>query len=213
MKNKHDSNLGKIEIDRRKFIAGIGAAGVLGAIPRVFAAEGPADSNANPKEKIRLVHIGCGTQGLEELDALLRCPDIEIVGVADPNLESYDYIHWSENGLFNKLRGLVGDNNWKAGKKGIPGGRAIMKEVIERYYVRTRPGYEGKVAAEEDYRELLDKQKDIDAVKIMSPDHHHAYQAIDCLRRGKHVIMHKPLGNKMIEAMQLVAAFNPHDGL
>jgi len=187
-------------IDRRKFIAGMSTLGMLGTVPHVFAQE---NSNA-PKEKIRMVHIGCGTQGLEELPALLAHPDIEIVGVADPNRESYDYIHWSENGLFNKLRELAGDANWKSGVKGIPGGRMIMKEVVERYYRRTRPGYNGTVTAEEDYRVLLDKVKDVDAVKIMSPDFHHAYQAIDCLRRGKHVIMHKPLGNKLIEAMQLV---------
>ncbi|MCL2347227.1 MAG: Gfo/Idh/MocA family oxidoreductase [Planctomycetaceae bacterium] len=200
MKNDHD--LTPTSLPRRKFIAGMGTIGLLGTIPRVFAAENP--SPAKESEKIRLVHIGCGTQGLEELDALLRCPDIEIVGVADPNRESYDYIHWSETGLINKLRGLTGDPNWKSEVKGIPGGRMIMKDVIERYYRRTRPDYNGTVAAEEDYRVLLDKLKDVDAVKIMSPDFHHAYQAIDCLRRGKHVIMHKPLGNKMIEAMQLV---------
>ena len=186
-------------IDRRQFIAGMSTLGVLGTVPHVFA---QVNSTA-PKEKIRMIHIGCGTQGLEELNALLQHPDIEIVGVADPNRESYDYIHWSENGLFNKLREHVGDPNWKSGIIGIPGGRMIMKEVVERYYRRTRPGYNGIVAAEEDYRVLLDKVTDVDAVKIMSPDFHHAYQAIDCLRRGKHVIMHKPLGNKLIEAMQL----------
>ena len=202
MKNDNDSAFAAI--NRRRFIAGMGAGvgtiGVLGAIPRVFAAEGSPDA----KEKIRMVHIGCGTQGLAELGALLHCPDIEIVGVADPNRESYNYIHWSEKGLLNELRDHVGDPNWKSDAKGIPGGRMIMKDVVERFYKRTRPGYNGTVAAEEDYRVLLDKLKDVDAVKIMSPDHHHAYQAIDCLHRGKHVIMHKPLGNKMIEAMQLV---------
>jgi len=187
-------------IDRRTFIAGMGAIGVLGTVPHVFAAESPAVS----REKIRMVHIGCGTQGLVELRPLLQHPDIEIVGVADPNRESYDYIHWSEHGLVNDLRNLIGDANWKSGVRGIPGGRMVMKEVIERFYRRTRPGYNGTVAAEEDYRVLLDKLTDVDAVKIMSPDHHHAYQGIDCLRRGKHIIMHKPLGNKLIEAMQLV---------
>ncbi|MDO4584637.1 MAG: Gfo/Idh/MocA family oxidoreductase [Planctomycetia bacterium] len=188
-------------LDRRKFLAGVGAIGAMSAVPHVWA---ESRSAAASGEKIRMVHIGCGTQGLQELGALLQCPEIEIVGVADPNRESYDYVHWSENGLFHHLRNLVGDPHWKADRKGIPGGREIMKEVVERYYHRTRPGYQGTVAAEEDYRVLLDKLPDVDAVKIMSPDHHHAYQAIDCLRRGKHVIMHKPLGNKMKEAMQLV---------
>jgi len=155
MKNNHDSTL--TTIPRRKFIAGMSAIGLLGTVPRVFAAEGPSPS----REKIRMVHIGCGTQGLEELGTLLHCPDIEIVGVADPNRESYDYIHWSETGLLNTLRDHVGDENWKSGAKGIPGGRMIMKDVVERYYRRTRPDYNGTVAAEEDYRVLLDKLKDV----------------------------------------------------
>ena len=189
-------------INRRTFIAGLGTAGVLSTVPHVLATQG----SAAPQDKIRMVHIGCGTQGLEELGALLRNPDIEIVGVADPNRESYDYIHWSTQGLLNNLRNLVGDMNWKSDAKGIPGGRMIMKEVVERFYRRTRPDYNGTVAAEEDYRVLLDKLTDVHAVKIMSPDFHHAYQGIDCLNRGKHIIMHKPLGNKLIEAMQLVDA-------
>jgi hypothetical protein len=124
--------------------------------------------------------------------------------VADPNRESYDYRDWSENGLADNLRKLMDEPDWKAGVKGIPGGRNIMKEVVETYYRKNRKGYKGTVEAAEDYRELLDRLKDVDAVKIMSPDHQHAYQAIDCLKRGKHVIMHKPLGNKMTEAMKVV---------
>ncbi|MDO4628502.1 MAG: Gfo/Idh/MocA family oxidoreductase [Planctomycetia bacterium] len=192
-------------LDRRQFIAGmgigVGALTSMASISSLFANSAPVPATG---EKIRIVHIGCGSQGLTELPALLECPDIEIVGVADPNRESYDYVHWSPNGLFNQLRHIVGDPNWKGDKKGIPGGRLIMKEVIERYYQRTRPGYKGTVMAEEDYRVLLDKLPDVQAVKIMSPDHHHAYQALDCMRRGLHVIMHKPLGNKMHEAMQVV---------
>jgi hypothetical protein len=192
-----------LKIDRRTFIsAGVGL-GVFSIIPdRVFAAK--KMGLVPPSDKITMVHIGCGTQGHSELEALLHAPAIEIVGVADPNRESYNYIYWSENGLRDRLRRITGDNKWKEGVKGIPGGRNIMKEVVEAYYRRTRPGYKSTVAAEEDYRVLLDKMKDVDAVKIMSPDHLHAYQAIDCLKRGKHIIMHKPLGNKMTEAMKVV---------
>ncbi|GHT35279.1 NADH-dependent dehydrogenase [Planctomycetales bacterium] len=193
--------------DRRTFLvnsfAGIGAMGGFSAFPYLVAAE-PSEKQTG--EKIRLVHIGCGSQGLAELGTLLAEPNIEIVGVADPNRESYNYIHWSEKGLLHQLQGIIGDKNWKADAPGIPGGRNIMQEVVQRFYERTRPEYKGKVAAEEDYRVLLDKVKDVDAVKIMTPDHLHAYQAADCLKRGKHVIMHKPLGNKMTEALKVVDA-------
>ena len=188
---------------RCSFIStGVGL-GVLTVIPNhVFAAK--KQGLTAPSDKICLMHIGCGTQGLAELPALLKSPDIEIIAVADPNRESYDYVHWSENGLRDEIRQLLEEPAWKDGIKGIPGGREVMKDVVTRYYRKKKPGYKGNIAAEEDYRELLAKMKDIDAVKIMSPDHQHAYQALDCLKNGKHAIMHKPLGNKMTEAMKVV---------
>ncbi|MDR3093466.1 MAG: Gfo/Idh/MocA family oxidoreductase [Bacteroidales bacterium] len=191
-------------MNRREFLAtGAATIGAITVIPsHVFAAK--KMGLVAPSDKIRMVHIGCGTQGLDEVSALLKTPAIEIVGVADPNRESYDYIHWSENGLRNQLRRLINEPQWKDGIKGIPGGRNVMKEIVEIYYRKNRSGYKGSIPAVEDYRELLDKIKDVDAVKIMSPDHLHAYQAVDCLKRGKHVIMHKPLGNKMAEAMKVV---------
>ena len=202
--NQSESNKKQVsKMDRRTFItAGVGL-GVFSVIPNhIFAAQ--KHGMVAPSDKIRLLHIGCGTEGLDELPALLNSPDIEIVAVADPNRESYDYIHWSENGLRNHLRRLCGDPSWKEGIQGIPGGRDIMKDVVTKYYQKNRQGYKGSIVAAEDYREILASVKDIDAVKIMSPDHQHAYQALDCLKNGKHVIMHKPLGNKMTEAMKVV---------
>jgi len=188
-------------MDRRKFLSTTAAVGALTVIPRSVMGRG----YVAPSDKIRLVHIGCGTEGLNEVNELLRSPQIEIVGVADPNKESYDYIQWSETGLRDDLRKLIGEPDWKKGIKGIPGGRDVMKEVVETYYKKNRPNRKGAgVECYEDYRELLDKVKDVDAVKIMTPDHLHGYVAADCFKRGKHIIMHKPLGNKMLEAMKVV---------
>ena len=194
-----------LKMNRRAFLSTSAAVGAFTIIPNhVFAAS--KKGLVAPSDKIRMVHIGCGTQGLAELEALVKAPAIEIVGVADPNRESYNYVHWGANSLRDQLRELIGEPTWMEGKKGIPGGRNVMKEVLETYYRKNRPGYKGSITAVEDYRELLDSMKDVDAVKIMSPDHLHAYQALDCIARGKHVIMHKPLGNKMTEAMKVVDA-------
>ena len=200
---KQTKEKAKYGMSRRGFLSTGAAIGAFTLVPNhvVSAAK---HGRVAPSDKIRMVHIGCGTEGLSELGALLTCPQIEIVGVADPNRASYDYIYWSPTGLRDKLRHMLKDPNWMGSQKGTPGGREIMKEVVERYYTSFRPGWKGDIACMEDYREMLDKIKDVDAVKIMSPDHLHAYQAIDCLKRGKHIIMHKPLGNKMDEAMKVV---------
>lgn len=202
MKNETNKNQPS-QMNRREFISTGVALGAFSIVPNhVFAAK--KKGMVPPSDKICLVHIACGTESLNELGALLRAPEIEIVGVADPNRESYDYIYWSQNSLRDGIRKLIDEPTWKEGKKGIPGGRNVMKEVIDIYYRKNRPGYKGTVTAVEDYRELLDKMPDVDAVKIMTPDHLHAYQSLDALRRGKHVLMHKPLGNKMTEAMKVV---------
>jgi Oxidoreductase family, NAD-binding Rossmann fold/Oxidoreductase family, C-terminal alpha/beta domain len=54
-----------------------------------------------------------------------------------------------------------------------------------------------------DYRELLDKQKDLDGVVIATPDHWHAPIATAALKAGKHVFCEKPLAHTIGEARAL----------
>jgi predicted dehydrogenase len=55
-----------------------------------------------------------------------------------------------------------------------------------------------------DYRKMFDEcHKDIDAVLIATPDHHHAPAAIRALQLGKHVFCEKPLTWCLYEARKL----------
>jgi predicted dehydrogenase len=54
-----------------------------------------------------------------------------------------------------------------------------------------------------DYRRMLDRQKDIDAVVISTPDHTHALPMMRALQMGKHVYCEKPLVHTPWEARQV----------
>ena len=56
------------------------------------------------------------------------------------------------------------------------------KETIKKY---------PKAKKYEDFREMLDKEKDIDAVTISTPDHTHASVATNAMKRGIHVYVQK----------------------
>jgi predicted dehydrogenase len=62
-----------------------------------------------------------------------------------------------------------------------------------------------------DYRKMLDEQKDIDAVLIATPDHHHAVAARWAMERGLHVYVQKPLTYTVEETRKLasLAKANP----
>ncbi|OLC76880.1 MAG: hypothetical protein AUH72_18330 [Acidobacteria bacterium 13_1_40CM_4_65_8] len=54
-----------------------------------------------------------------------------------------------------------------------------------------------------DYREMLDRQKDIDAIVVATPDHLHANIALAAMDLGKHVYVQKPLTWSIAEARAL----------
>ncbi|MBT6161819.1 MAG: Gfo/Idh/MocA family oxidoreductase [Flavobacteriaceae bacterium] len=51
-----------------------------------------------------------------------------------------------------------------------------------------------------DYREMLDEEKDIDAVTISTPDHVHGPAAVFAMQRGIHVYVQKPMTHNIREA-------------
>jgi hypothetical protein len=63
-----------------------------------------------------------------------------------------------------------------------------------------------KATKYKDFRVMLDKQKDIDAVIIAIPDHMHACAAMAAMERGKHVYVEKPLTRTIWEARLLTEA-------
>jgi predicted dehydrogenase len=64
-----------------------------------------------------------------------------------------------------------------------------------------------KAARYQDYRRMLDKhQREIDAVYVTVPDHHHYPASMMAIQLGKHVHCEKPLTHSIWEARQLTLA-------
>lgn len=191
-------------IERRKFVQ-LTATAALGftIVPRHVLG---GKNHIPPSDKITLAYIGCGTQGIREMLPLLQVPELQVIAVADPNKEARGYRDWGKDYLRDEIRKTIQDPNWSpGGDNGVAGGRDNGKSIVDAYYakVRSQPNYKG-CNAYADVRELLAKEKDLDAVKIMTPDHLHGILSMAALKRNKHVLVHKPLSNRLIEGKKVI---------
>src|SRR4029450_13531848 len=73
--------------------------------------------------------------------------------------------------------------------------RANLSRFVEQQVPRLRKY--------QDYREMLEKQKDIDAIIVATPDHMHAVIASNAMDAGKHVYVQKPMCWSVHEARHL----------
>ncbi len=67
--------------------------------------------------------------------------------------------------------------------------------------------------AYEDYRELLDREKGLQAAIVATPDFWHARHAIACLDAGLHVYCETPMSNSVQDARRMVEAARRADRL
>jgi len=66
--------------------------------------------------------------------------------------------------------------------------------------------YGHAVNAYTDYEEMLDQEKDLDAVIVATPDFWHARHAVACLNKGLHVYCESPMSNSVPDARRMVEA-------
>jgi predicted dehydrogenase len=136
-------------------------------------------------EKLQVAVIGTGGQGLIDIKAMLGQPDIQIAAICDVNAEC-------DNSKF-----------WYGGVAG----REPAKKVVEEYYggLDDKANYQG-CPAYIDFRVMLEKEKNINAVLIATPDHVHAAACLWAIHMGKHVYCEKPLAHSIDEVRRVTEA-------
>ncbi|MFH5805589.1 Gfo/Idh/MocA family protein [Alienimonas sp. DA493] len=131
-------------------------------------------------DKITVAVIGLGNQGFNDTQAFLNNDACRVVGVCDVNTASHGYR------TPDQFRG-----------------REPGKKLVDDFYDETGSG----CFAEADWRQVVGRE-DVDAILIVTPDHHHESQTIAALEAGHDVYTEKPLswsiaeGRRMVEAAQ-----------
>src|SRR5689334_19944851 len=155
------SNEAPSPVSRRQFLTRSAmAAAAVSIVPRHVL--GGAKYVA-PSENVNIAIIGAGGQGRTNVRALFQEKDAQIIAVADP-IEHHDLTPFYY--------------------KGSAGRKPVIAE-IEQEYQKAKPGF--RCAEYIDFREMLEKEKAIDAILCATPDHNHAYVTVTAMRLGKHV--------------------------
>ena len=208
-------NTDNARITRRAFA---GAAAFMIVPRRVLGGKGYVP----PSDKITIASIGMGRQGQVVTMSLLARPDTQVIAVCDCNRSAKNYVEYGRNALLKKARKLLGPGyeNWgddlaSPGEVDLKhgfhtslgmGGREPAKRLVEAYYGAhsdSRSGAYNGCNAYVDFRELLEKERDLDAVYVATPDHWHAPISLAAMRKHKHVLCQKPMAHSIADARRM----------
>ena len=203
-------------VSRRTFLKQAGRVAIgFSIVPRRVLG-GP--QYVSPSDKVNIAFIGVGSQGLRVMLRFLRQPDVQGVAVCDPNLGSANYPQWDKHEFCNSVRKLLDvDSGWDWLSPDEPiqlthslrvtsgvAGREPCQKIVDAYYgTQRRSGEYRGCKSYSDFRELLEKQRDVDAVVVCTTDNLHAVVSAAAMKRHKHVFCQKPLTHTIYEARRI----------
>jgi predicted dehydrogenase len=186
-------------ITRRKFVTTVAATGAAFTIvPRHVLGRG----FQAPSDTLNIATVGINGQGFPNTRALMG---ENIVAICDVDYTLLD----SALTRFKAAAGAPGSGGAGQQRRRDPSKAQMdanarrpatnVSENTRKFVDQQLP----KLQRYKDYREMLDKQKNIDGVIVATPDHMHAPIASAAMDLGKHVYVQKPLCWSVQEARHL----------
>jgi predicted dehydrogenase len=203
-------------LSRRRFLAQTATAALgFSIVPRyVLGGAGYVP----PSDKVNIAFIGVGSQGLRVMLRFLRQPDVQGIAVCDPSKTGANYPQWDTHEFCHSVRELLDVQSgwdWLSPDEPIQlshslrvtsgvAGREPCQKIVEAYYgAQHRSGEYRGCSAYTDFRELLEKEKGLDAVVVCTTDNLHAAVSAAAMKKHKHVFCQKPLTHTIYEARRI----------
>lgn len=80
-------------------------------------------------------------------------------------------------------------------------------DLIEEKAIASKEGYGSKTAnIYTDYKKMIENEKDIEAIYVLTPNRSHSTISVDALNAGKHVLCEKPMAINTEEAQKMLDA-------
>jgi predicted dehydrogenase len=197
-------------VTRRQFVSTVAGAGAgLMIVPRHVLGRG----FQAPSDTVNVAAVGINGMGAVNTQAVMSQ---NVVAICDCDLDLLDskLAQWSKAAratgaprpaqprpaageMVNGFRRLATSDAQLAANARWPDqdSRANLQRFVEQQLPRLQKY--------QDYREMLEKQQDIDAVLVATPDHMHAVIGSNAMDAGKHVYVQKPLCWSVHEARHL----------
>jgi predicted dehydrogenase len=197
-------------ISRRRFVTSAALAGTgLTIVPRHVLGKG----FTAPSDLLNVAGVGVGGMGRSNLTNLAS---ENVVALCDVD---WEYANRGFAGLENSIKSQQERLDRTTPRVDAQGRPEAPLTATDRQRIpmeiarmkRLKDEHVPRAARYQDYRQMLERQKDIDAVVIATPDHMHASIALAAMDLGKHVYVQKPLTWSVSEARQLArkAKANP----